>query len=715
MKHFAYHLRCKSFVLETDHNNLLWIEASVVPKVVRWRIYLQSFNFLLRHIPGRQNVVADFLSRHTEVPCDALRSDVSSATLVADDREGDPIVALLCRMVHLSNVSDLAAEFDSQKDLVPPDDFPSPVEFSLLPSLGDPPDLRQRPADAVNDIVDVVVPPPPFDAALADENLVVLPPEEIISKVHGGRMGHPGVRETWKALNFHFPGHRISYKFVSDFVSTCPTCQKDRLGMSDALQPIARHLKPPHARALVGVDTLSMSPTDDDGNNIITIVVNMFTKFTALYAGKDHTAETTALALFRYVCTYGLFDALVSDPGSEFDNEVVCHLNEWFGIRHVFSLVDRHQSNGSEGTVKLVSRMVRWHVMDERLKHKWSSPLILSLVQFELNSRLSSETGVVPFHAVFGTADLDHFRIPEGRDGSQVLPDYIKLLDENIKTVRDLSKKFQDNLVLERTLNTPAEKQNMYQPGDLVLFQLNPDNPRPTKLSPRYVGPYEVIHQYRNDVRCKHIVLGHFKEFHVERLKIFHGTLEQAKKIAMLDNDQYVIEKFLSYRGDPAKRSTVEFFIQFADDSKVWLPYSKDLFETVQYEEFCRSRPELILLLYDSKVANGMIASCNKSPIIEVQPGDVVFIDLRSYGATWYASLSLPDLFEKLFLLEYHYTKWVNRKHLKIHSFCPVFNEKFEVDHDFVARYGTRKEFPTDGSAVLIDEAFVAKYPSLLK
>ena len=58
---------------------------------------------------------------------------------------------------------------------------------------------------------------------------VVKDPDYYMKQVHGGRMLHHGARKTWQLLNEKFPGHRIPFRVVKEFVKACPRCQKDRL------------------------------------------------------------------------------------------------------------------------------------------------------------------------------------------------------------------------------------------------------------------------------------------------------------------------------------------------------------------------------------------------------------------------------------------------------------------------------------------------------
>ena len=99
------------------------------------------------------------------------------------------------------------------------------------------------------------------------------------------------------------------------------------------------------------------------------------------------------LLLRRFFCTFGVYDELWSDPGSDLMAEVVQQLSEWMGIRRVISLVDRHESNGVEGTNKQILRHLRTLVHDLRVPKKWSDPTILSLVLFAINDGVNPECG----------------------------------------------------------------------------------------------------------------------------------------------------------------------------------------------------------------------------------------------------------------------------------------------------------------------------------
>jgi transposase InsO family protein len=56
----------RHFTLQTDHQNLTFLNTGTSPKVQRWKLAIQTYDFDIEHIPGEENIIADSLSRLCE-------------------------------------------------------------------------------------------------------------------------------------------------------------------------------------------------------------------------------------------------------------------------------------------------------------------------------------------------------------------------------------------------------------------------------------------------------------------------------------------------------------------------------------------------------------------------------------------------------------------------------------------------------------------------
>jgi len=596
-----YYLRAKPFTLETDHRNLQWLESSEIPKVVRWRLYLQGFRFMLRHIPGKVNSVADWQSR-------------------------------------LHAISTLSLS-------------------------------RQHALEAC----------------------------------HVGRAGHMGVKRTWALLNRNYPGHCIPVAVVADYIASCATCQKVRLYMGETLKPVQRHLKQEDIRSMVGIDTLEL-PEDSDGFRYLHVFRNLFSKLVTLYPVRTRDAESMAKSIFSYYATYGIHDCFISDPGSDLTAQITEALLAWLGIHHRFSIIGRHESNGVEAANRQIKRYLTAIFSDERVSKRWSDVSVLGWVSVLMNTYDVEETGCSPYVITFGSAARHHFKAP--LQASDV-PGYVKQLDADLATIRDLVKQHQH--LLKPEITAP---QNFYQPGDFVLLHKTVEYVPFSKLHPRYLGPFRVILHTRNEVECAHLVSDKRYVFHVTDVRLFVGSQADAFNAAQLDADQFLVESIIQYRGDPHLRTTMEFLVRFVDGTEHWIPYSDDITSTVHYEIFCKSISHLRVLLYTTAMVPKVNADINRSAITEVSVGDTVYVDLRSYGHLWFDHLRLPDIGNRAYVLKYLYVRISLSKRV-IWARCDLFQEEWKLNHVFVHDYGTKKIFDPR-MMVLIDEEFLRAHPYLV-
>ena len=637
---------------------------------------MQGFSFKIQYIPGTKMGLADYLSR-----------------MYAPDDNG---------MQVLTNVE--------EEDL----DTEGYMEMLLHLSMSPWEDIWE--VDSLNqDTPETIF----YGASFAD-HMDPKNPEYYLSQCHGGAGGrklHHGIRRTYALLCKEFPGHKIPYNTVVEFVMTCPTCQKLRIGMVDQIKPLIKHLKPEHHRKAIGFDTLTVTPPDDNGNQYLDVIVDHYIKHCQIYPYATHSAETTATSLFSYLSTWGRYEKVFCDPGSDLTSDLAKELiQKWMGAEQVIAIVDRHESNGVEGTNKQILRHLRALVHDERMKKNWSHPSIIKMIEWTINSVDNSEVGITPIHARFGTEAATYFQMPADLSPEEYTTTYCKFLDENLRIIRDVTKKHQEVLIAERTAANNVETQNRYQPGDFILYK--PNRPfAPSKLHPLFEGPYEVLEHIDNDINCVHVATRVVKKFHVETVKIFHGTPEDALKAAMIDNDQYKVKEVKGYLGNPLKRKSCTFLVEFEDGDVVWKYWDYDLYDTVAYENFCKSRSELRFLHLTTRMANESIRLLNSTAITEVSIGDRVFVDIRCMGSTWYRYLNLPNAEYMRYVIGMEYVGYPQRSrnnHLTINAHCAYYSQAFtNLNHCWVLMWGCNKVFVKE-DMVLVNDQLCRKYPNLM-
>jgi hypothetical protein len=540
--------------------------------------------------------------------------------------------------------------------------------------------------------------------------------EQIMNAVHGGRNLHFGAAETWRKAKLAFPTARITIAAVRRFVKECPICQKMRDTGTEGLPEQYLTLKPSSYRRAVGVDHVTITPADMHGNCCVVLIVEFYSHFPQAYPAKTYSSDNVAISLFKHFCTFGVFDQLVSDPGSAFMSDVVAKLNAWLGVHHKVSLIGRHESNGCESTGKEFIRHLRTLVSDERLINSWSDDTVLPIINFSLASHPSSETGgYTPFELKYGSADAKYFHLPDELEPGTRCHEVLRLLNDNLATVRSISSKLQAEIASER-----AEASRLvpkFESGDLILWnpRETPEDFLETKLSAPWWGPYEVKVQRKNDIECVHINLRTVHVLHVSRVKPFFGSREDALKVAKLDKNQYFINSFNFYSGNSHSRQTRNFNVTF-EDGTINMPFSRDLADSQQYAEYALSIKSLLPLRYNTaKEAYHAIAQMNKLAITSFSPGDTLFLDLRYFDGVklaWFDSLRLP-VRGSTYVLHTTCLAWPGPRHNLLSISVQLLNHPCQLKYSNVEMFAYSQQEFQEAHLILVDQLLLQEFPGI--
>ena len=333
---------------------------------------------------------------------------------------------------------------------------------------------------------------------------------------------------------------------------------------------------------VVSIDTAGPLPEDATGNKFILAVIDNFSRWLELYPMKDTTAKSAAVALISFVGRFGIPDVIQSDKGTQFSNELFKELNEILGTDHQFSSAYSKQENSiAERSIGDCMRFLQALLFEKRVHDQWSMEQ-LPLVQRIHNSETHSSIGVSPAELLFGnTVNLNRrlIPIPESvRSKETPLSEWVSKMLHSQSLLIDVAQETQkekDDAHL--STESPEIPISEYQVGSYVL--LTHPKGRRSKLHTNKLGPFQVVNRVGTTYTLQDLILGKNTDFHISCLSPFHydPAVTNPKDVAVQDNQEFLVEAILDFRGDKTRRSGLEFLVQWAGygpEHNSWEPFS---------------------------------------------------------------------------------------------------------------------------------------------
>ena len=171
-----------------------------------------------------------------------------------------------------------------------------------------------------------------------------------------------------------------------------------------------------------------------------------------------------------------------------------------------------------------------------------------------------------------------------------------------------------------------------------------------------------MLEQTRNRVKCRHLSSHVVKDLHLTSLKIFHGNLAAAQRMANQEEAQTTV---VEVKGDPMRKTTLSFRVVFAYGDVRWLPFTKDLDATVAIGTFFLAHPPLRHLSFqNAQAVEDFLRSKRREPITGVNTNvseGLITLRMQHCGSCDEGGEKRPyRLLGRAYMVMYHmFASWV--------------------------------------------------------
>ncbi|KAE8668680.1 Detected protein of unknown function [Hibiscus syriacus] len=462
-RHYLYGERC---YLYTDHKSLKYL---MTPKELnlrqrRWVEFLKDYDVVIDFHPGKANVVADALSRKTFAALRAMDARLSLSEDCAICSE------LTLKPSWLDRIKELQARDENCSKKLQQTRNRECADYEMK-----------------------------ADGNLYYHGRLVIPDDDelkndVLTEAHCSPLTmHPGGNKMYMDLKsrYWWPGMK---KDITEFVSKCLTCQQvkaEHQVPSGLLQPMTI---PQWKWENITMDFVAGLPLTPNKRDSIWVIVDRLTKSAHFIPVRtDFSMDKYAELYIREIIRlHGIPVSIISDRDPRFTSRFWKSLHGALGTRLNFSTAFHPQTDGqSERMIQILEDMLRACVIE--FKGSWEK--YLPLAEFAYNNSYQSSIKMATYEALYGRKCRTPLNWYELKDKEVLGPELIQEVEENVQIIQSNLKAAADR---QKSYADLKRKGIEFQVGDKVFLKVSPWKKmlrfgRKGKLSPRFIGPYEIV------------------------------------------------------------------------------------------------------------------------------------------------------------------------------------------------------------------------------
>lgn len=328
IKHFRFMIEARHFTIYTDHKPLTFAYSTprenCSPRQYRYLDFIAQFSTDIKYIPGKDNTVADSLSRIEEVvsPIDY--------TALARSQEEDTELKILLQSgtsLNLEKIRLPGSNLEIYCDVSTQHQRPYITK-----------DFRRKVFDALHNL------------------------------------SHPGASATVHLVTerFVWPGVR---KDCRSWARECIPCQQSKVTRHTSA-PLSKIHTPSSRFQHVHIDLIGPLPVSHGYRYCLT-AIDRFTRWPEAYPLTDITAESCAMAFTSgWIARFGCCEHVTTDRGQQFQSKLFKSVADLLGINHHSTTAYHPAANGM---IERLHRQLKAAIMCNNNKN-WSETLPMVLL-----------------------------------------------------------------------------------------------------------------------------------------------------------------------------------------------------------------------------------------------------------------------------------------------------------------------------------------------